>query len=961
MVINYPQKKKNHLMKMICIFLILLGFATSVNASLTDGLWRYFSFDGSGCNETQAADGIYIDVNRSGTLPVQVTDANCIKGGCCEFVESATRSIQLTSNFKWYKDSHTICLWAKLGSDVDNDNVFVSEQNGYSEYSFDIGSAEDSIRVYDGTQANRWNAREVTDLEFYCYKVNASDVYFYWNGSKQTRASGTGSNFATDRIGLSIGVWDDYGQFFEGHLDEIGLWERSLTDSEIIELYNLNLAGGDPFSDTLTITFDSRDPSDIDSANVFGKKLNISYNITSLTNASTVKLYYKVVGNHSNNSFFVGGDRSIGEGEWFIDRSYTNDSSENFIWKLSDNDVYPATYNYNETYVETTSKNWFSLDNSTSALFVSLLNISPNKRFNQFEVYAKPISTNANSLRIFFCNNTYLFDMSVAASSSCAQFNSIEADDVYNHSHGPNSNHYLIGMPIIDGKVSGIGVSNNNYLVFLGRNTLYWNVSYVTDYSRQSITYSNNLGINPLNYSRTIDTHIHQYNGSELFCFFVEADDTNSSIICDSLQFSPLPPTSPIIDLPETDYFGQELIFVNWSPSISPQGDAISYYNISAYNNSGLAQTFPSVNGLNTSLNVSLLAEGNYSFRVIGVDNNSRSSSFGESNIFGIDRTFPTVIFTSPSNNSVITNGTITFDWTAIDDNSLWSISVDCSGANSYSYSISNLSGKTYNFNEKANFTVLGENTCRVEVKDSHTKEEISNWDNKVSVGNYSEKSLLLNNQLEVKLYSYSSIRDIWITDKNIDRYGWCVQVLNDVPYIKFKIDPNCIKAYSSYKGHFVCYDNYWMDLETPQDFPVKMNNDNSIATIDLQYNIESKDEVICFNSAGELNSINYTVYFNTSAAPIPPSSSIDLDVCPTTTYGMLFLFGVTGILILIYLIGYLLFSPLAYVANIGFILLGISFVFCSYLIGSLILIAAVLMLAFTAVNHFYTSKHSTL
>jgi len=65
----------------------------------------------------------------------------------------------------------------------------------------------------------------------------AGNVEFYKNGA----SAGSGSISWTDGTGASntyIGTYNGISNYFTGLLDEIGIWNRVLTPSEVTELYN---------------------------------------------------------------------------------------------------------------------------------------------------------------------------------------------------------------------------------------------------------------------------------------------------------------------------------------------------------------------------------------------------------------------------------------------------------------------------------------------------------------------------------------------------------------------------------------------------------------------------------------------------------------------------------------------------------------------------------------------------
>ena len=97
---------------------------------------------------------------------------------------------------------------------------------------------------------------------------------------------------------------------------------------------------------------------------------------------------------------------------------------------------------------------------------IELNNVSNSTDYNFLEFYADNQSSSSLAMEIFYCNSSYLTG-NVLTSESCHNFYDLEASDVWNHSHGANSKHYMIPFPIASNKINDVLVTKDS-MAFLG-------------------------------------------------------------------------------------------------------------------------------------------------------------------------------------------------------------------------------------------------------------------------------------------------------------------------------------------------------------------------------------------------------------------------------------------------------------------------------------------------------------
>jgi len=422
------------------------------------------------------------------------------------------------------------------------------------------------------------------------------------------------------------------------------LWNIKITDSSGQASWGtsnrtLIVASGD--STPPSITFVSQYPADISSTNMFTSDLNVSYNMTDTSgiNESSVKFYYKI--NSSTNDIlqFINGTSVLG---WQI-KEGTNVSS---LWNFSLDhmNIYPATYNIDESVMETEQKHHYTLDAKNKIIKTRFLNVSKISEYNYFIIDAQNQTGTTEFMRIYYCNETYTAG-NPKTSENCVEIFDLMPASPYNFSEG-GSKYWIVPMAIntTSGMIGDVYVTNTSYILLRdSASPGGWNISYITNISRtDTVQVSGNNGIAYTNFSGTIDGHIHQFDGNSLW-YYACANDTYENNGCsavrqDLLELGNLPPNSPDVYSPtEGTYSGN--ITINYTESLSPNGYPITHYNISLVN---LTLDFVQEIQGNNSVNLSYVwdstsaTDGEYFIRVESCDNQSQCS-YGYSENFSID------------------------------------------------------------------------------------------------------------------------------------------------------------------------------------------------------------------------------------------------------------------------------------------------------------------------------------
>lgn len=272
--------------KIILCLLVLLCTISSVNAALTDDILAYYKFDSDASDSVNSHDGT-------------VTGATLVSGkignaydfdGMDDFIEIADNlhanemSFSVWVNFDQVTGRYSIISKrAGLTSDVFQ-LEFPLNYNKIHFLSWDSDGTYRKLEEYSALPtANTWHHYAITR--------SSSMVTLYRDGVKFATlpvAGGLQSTTLSTLIGKMIYQGTDY-YFFDGTIDEVGIWSRALTENEIIELYN----SGDGFQYPFSI--------DIPPLNESEARLEIESAINTSLSGATIK---------TDQSMFLGYDDS---------------------------------------------------------------------------------------------------------------------------------------------------------------------------------------------------------------------------------------------------------------------------------------------------------------------------------------------------------------------------------------------------------------------------------------------------------------------------------------------------------------------------------------------------------------------------------------------------------------------------------------------------------------------------
>ena len=276
--------------------MILVGSISMVSATLTEdlksGLVAYYKLDdNSGTSATDATGNSHTGILKNGaTWVIGKLNKAVRMDGVNQYInisDADDLDIGVNNNF-------TVCAWVNMTSSSGNTEGIVMKYDNTGFYGWQLRKqADDTIMfIIRDTSANEISVTSASALPtntwwFVCgvRDVLADKVYVYVNGTGTSETDTTTAGMANlDAVVIGRTQWS--ADYFTGVIDEVGIWNRSLSVSNITAIYNSG--DGEPYDDLTNIYVTLNNPIDGSVSSSTNITFNSSYSSigTSLDNVT---------------------------------------------------------------------------------------------------------------------------------------------------------------------------------------------------------------------------------------------------------------------------------------------------------------------------------------------------------------------------------------------------------------------------------------------------------------------------------------------------------------------------------------------------------------------------------------------------------------------------------------------------------------------------------------------------
>ncbi|NTW31490.1 MAG: LamG domain-containing protein [Bacteroidetes bacterium] len=232
---------------------------TMTVTTLCNNIFAYWKFDGTSGNTSDATGNGYTLTNNNSVAYNTGIISNGIDGGSGNTNKDMTNSsgAAITSS----TSPISISGWINFYNNNNNYNVLAGVYNGASgiqlEYRITCAGDGDGNMQFTATRYKMQStAYQVTYTPALTtstwYQVvltfDGSNLTLYVNGVSRATGTTSGTGVSNDGTGIEVMSRALYaGNFAQAKIDEVGIWTRALSPSEVLQLYNNGTALQYPF------------------------------------------------------------------------------------------------------------------------------------------------------------------------------------------------------------------------------------------------------------------------------------------------------------------------------------------------------------------------------------------------------------------------------------------------------------------------------------------------------------------------------------------------------------------------------------------------------------------------------------------------------------------------------------------------------------------------------------------
>lgn len=338
-IIDYSHYKRLLLVGLIvCMSFFILNSSSAF--TWDDGsLVLFYSFDEASGDAWDSGSGLYNGITNGVTYqrPGKINYAYEFDGGTSGDDVSFTPI--LLSNWTlsgWvYADAYTSVWVMPFGS---------TTQNKFIGWDGTIGSEE--FRVYGASDWQYpYHAPVIGSWQHWVVTSNYTDFHLYINGTNIANKTIINGSMYFDNIGDTYkGLYD-----FDGKLDLVGIWSRTLTSGEVEELWNggagLNYASvsgifvklDSPINDSVLSSTSINFTANYSVYSTYYNLQNATYNIWYSNGTIFNSTLVSVTGNTENSTTLQINDFSVGSYYWNVRTCGTNATSTYCISSINNN------------------------------------------------------------------------------------------------------------------------------------------------------------------------------------------------------------------------------------------------------------------------------------------------------------------------------------------------------------------------------------------------------------------------------------------------------------------------------------------------------------------------------------------------------------------------------------------------------------------------------------------------
>ena len=433
---------------------------------------------------------------------------------------------ETTNIYKGLMDE--VAIWNRSLSSDEVSALYQAQSDGF-QYPFEFDVDKDSeIQTQPASMITSNSVRLHGNVTTYTFPTNVSFEYregtsgSFLSTSSQTIGNDTeNQTFFHDLTGLDDDTLYQFrakGVFFNG------------TDN--VTIYGDTLNFTTDVLQSIAFSFVNQSPDPITHLNVFGG-VNITYSITNKQIASTPYLNYTFSSTASCFEY-VNGVCDVPTGTYF-QKDVSTITGTNHLFRLFDTALLPATYNWNESDMNSREKSFLTRSGSNRFAKIQLSNVDPLAEIMYLEAYLDALVPDTDVL-VYYCNENYV-DGSPLSSGHCTIAGVFRDVQSYHHMHSIHSFHNLLKLPVLNGEINGLTITNTSYILLGNVDGGTFRIAYIEE-DTGTFWSSNNNANSWTTLSGTADMHLHQMRLDDGVSYQACGIGSDSLLGCSSFRTS---------------------------------------------------------------------------------------------------------------------------------------------------------------------------------------------------------------------------------------------------------------------------------------------------------------------------------------------------------------------------------------------------------------------------------------